>query len=409
MRAPAKDSVGGSRPAGGRTRKRRIAVVGTVGLPARYGGFETLAHYLALHLAGEFELVVYCSGPDYPERTREFLGARLVYVPFRANGAQSILFDFCNYLHAWAACDLLLVLGVSGGLAMPLGRLLGKRAILNIGGLDWQRKKWGPWASRFLRMSESAAVRAADINVADNQGIAEYLQRAYGRSSLLIEYGGDQISAPAITAAHRAKYPFLADPYILALARIQADNNPELLLEAFDRMPDRVCVFIGNWRRSAYGRELAEKYRGRPHLRLLEAIYEPGELNAIRAHCSLYVHGHSAGGTNPSLVEAMHLSLPIAAFDVVYNRATTEDGARYFRNAGELADLVRGTPAQAWEAQRPVMKAIAQRRYRWERIAGEYARLFRTGARAEGAIAAPASSPSPAPMPAPTPAAKADR
>ena len=358
-------------------KKLRVAVAGTVGLPARYGGFETLAHYLAKHLGGEFDFTVYCSSPDYRERPASYLGARLVYVPFKANGAQSILFDFCNYLHAWAACDLLLVLGVSGGLAMPVGRLLGKRAILNIGGLDWQRSKWGPWASRFLRLSESVAVRAAHVNVADNQGIAEYLRAAYGLSSELIEYGGDQITAPPVTDALKAVYPFLAGPYLLAVARIQADNNPELLLEAFDRMPDRVSVFIGNWDRSAYGRELALKYRGRPHLRILEAIYDPEVLNAIRAHCSIYVHGHSAGGTNPSLVEAMHLSLPIASYDVVYNRATTEDRALYFKDAAGLAALVGETPARDWEAQRPVLKAIAERRYRWERIAGEYARLFR--------------------------------
>lgn len=360
-----------------RTAKPRVAVIGTVGLPARYGGFETLAHYLVTHLGGEFDFTVYCSGPDYPQRTREYLGARLVYFPFKANGAQSIAFDFLNYLHAWAACDLLLVLGVSGGLALPLGRLFGKRAVLNIGGLDWQRSKWGPWASRFLRLSEAAAVRAAHFNVADNQGIADYLRSAYGRASALIEYGGDQITAPPVGDAHRARYAFLAAPYAFSVARIQADNNPELLLEAFARTPGVPFVFVGNWARSEYGRRLKERYAGRASLHLLEAIYDPDELNVLRAHCAFYVHGHSAGGTNPSLVEAMHLSLPIAAFDVVYNRATTEDGARYFRDVDSLAALASGVPPSEWDAQRPAMKAIAMRRYRWERIAGEYAALFR--------------------------------
>lgn len=358
-------------------RKPRVAVIGTVGLPARYGGFETLAHYLVQYLGGEFDFTVYCSGPDYKERPRTYLGARLVYFPLKANGAQSIGFDFLNYLHAWMTCDVLLVLGVSGGLAVPASRLLGKRTVLNIGGLDWQRSKWGRWASRFLRLSESAAVRAADINIADNEGIAEYLLSAYGKASTLIEYGGDQITAPPIGADHRSRYPFLAAPYAFSVARIQADNNPELLLEAFAQAPEVPFVFVGNWSRSEYGLRLKERFAGRAHMHLLEAIYDPTELNVLRAHCAFYVHGHSAGGTNPSLVEAMHLSLPIAAFDVVYNRATTENKARYFRDAASLVALAREVGADQWDAQRPVMKAIAVRRYRWERIAGEYAILFR--------------------------------
>lgn len=360
--------------------KIRVAIVGTVGLPARYGGFETLAHYLVEYLSGEFDFTVYCSGPDYKERPAEFLGARLVYLPLRANGAQSIPFDILNYLHAWNTCDILLVLGVSGGIALPLGRLLDKPSILNIGGMEWQRSKWGNWARRYLRLAEFIGVHASDRIVSDNLGISRHLQDAYGRESALIEYGGDHVTSVPIREKHIAKYPFLAGPYAFALARIQSDNNPELILHAFNQIPEMNLVFIGTWSRSAYGRELKARYERYPNLRLLEAIYDPEDLNVIRSNCSYYVHGHSAGGTNPALVEAMNLGLPITCYDVFYNRATTENRVRYFRNVAGLAELVLKTTQEEWDGQRETVKEIALRRYGWRRIAEEYARLFREAA-----------------------------
>ncbi len=335
--------------------KLRVAIIGTVGVPSRYGGFESLAQQLVETLSDEFEFVVYCSGPEYKERLPEYRGARLVYLPLKANGAQSIPYDFLNYAHACRHADVLLVLGCSGSLALPLVRALRKPAILNVGGMEWQRSKWGAWARRFLRLSEMVGVRAADIVVSDNLGIAYHMRKAYNRETDIIEYGGDHVETPRLDPGLLAKYPFLERPYAFALARIQPDNNPELILHAFNQVPETDLVFVGTWARSEYGRELKRRYEGFPNLRLLEAIYDPVELNAIRGHCSLYVHGHSAGGTNPALVEAMHLGLPVAAFDVAYNRATTEDEARYFNNVASLAQLLLQEPQAEWDAQRARM------------------------------------------------------
>jgi glycosyltransferase involved in cell wall biosynthesis len=124
---------------------------------------------------------------------------------------------------------------------------------------------------------------------------------------------------------------------------------------------------------------MKELYRSYSNIQLLEAIYDAEVLNTLRAHCQVYIHGHSAGGTNPSLVEAMHLRLPIAAFDVVYNRATTEGHAKFFKDATALARLLLETPMAEWEAQRKDMKEIADRRYRWATIADRYAESIAAG------------------------------
>lgn len=354
---------------------RKVAIVGIRGLPPRYGGFETFAHFLVENLADKMDFTVYCSGPDYSERKATYLLARLKYLPLRANGAQSILYDMFSLGDSCIHADAVLVLGVSGGMFFPLARLFGKRVILNIGGVEWQRAKWGRWASRFLKLSEAVAVKWADVLVADNAGIGSYLESEYGRESVLIEYGGDHNSVPPITEERRQCYPFLDAPYAIAVARIQADNNIEMILEAFGQSPGHVLVMVGNWASSAFGRELKARYSDRGNMHLLEAIYDLEELNTLRGHCSVYIHGHSAGGTAPSLVEAMYLSLPVAAFDVNYNRATTESAARYFRDAAELAELMDSVSPAEWESMRAVMKEIADRRYLWSIIADKYAAL----------------------------------
>jgi glycosyltransferase involved in cell wall biosynthesis len=357
--------------------KPKVAVIGAAGLPAKYGGFETFVHFLTVHLASEFDLTVYCSGPDYRERPKTFLGARLSYLPFRANGIQSLLFDMLGILHACFFSDVFLVLGATGGFLYPFARLVGKTVVLNPDGLDWQRSKWGPFTRRFLRFLERSSVRQADILVCDNEGIGEYLRRVYGRESHLIEYGGDQVSKPPLTEAFRHRYPFVNHPYAFSVARIQRDNNIEMILDGFSQTPEHALVFVGNWASSAFGRATKQKYGKFPNIHLLDAIYDPNILNSFRGYCDVYLHGHSAGGTNPSLVEAMCLGLPIASFDVIYNRATTEGKAFYFRNAEELASLIRTTPDTAWERQRTIMMEIGERRYRWSTIAAKYAMIFR--------------------------------
>ena len=357
----------------------RIAIVGTVGLPPRYGGFETLSDYLVTQLSQTFDFTVYCSGPDYKTHPEKHHQARLVYFPFKANGAQSILYDLCNLIHAWVKTDLILVLGVSGGIFLPIGRLVGKKVVLNIGGLDWQRSKWGPIAAWFLRISEWVAVRAAHVLVADNAGIAAYLKQKHGLESHLIAYGGDQACIPEGGPLSEPGLPPVGTPYAFSVARIQPDNHVETILQAFERIEKFPLVFVGDWERSEYGRTLRERYRLHPRLHLLDAIYDRTRLNKLRGHCNIYVHGHSAGGTNPSLVEAMYLGLPIAAYDVVYNRATTNGQGKFFASVEELIELIQTTADSEWTQLGLAMKEIADRQYKWDIVCSAYSELFRLG------------------------------
>ena len=361
---------------------KKVAIIGTVGLPACYGGFETLTAYLVKHLHEQHELTVYCSGKVYPraERRRHYEGARLVYLPLSANGVQSILYDCLSILHAVFYADVLLVLGVPGAFMLPFVRwFTNKKILVSIDGIEWRRAKWSRMARWFLRMSENIAVRYSHADISDNDAIQNYTARAYSTKSSVIEYGGDHARKQPITDAARDEYPFLTRPYAFKVCRIEPENNVHLVLEAFAGLPSYLFVIVGNWQHSDYGRQLRATYDtdAYPNLYLLDPIYEQNRLDLLRGNCAVYVHGHSAGGTNPSLVEAMSLGLPVLAFHASFNKATTEHKAVYFATKAELQERILSTSIGYWWALGEQMKSVANRRYNWAVIARKYDYLIR--------------------------------
>jgi glycosyltransferase involved in cell wall biosynthesis len=160
------------------------------------------------------------------------------------------------------------------------------------------------------------------------------------------------------------------------VCRIEPENNVHLILEAFSKIPHRKLVFVGNWNNSEYGKELKEKYRSYANLLIFDPIYHQRTLDLLRSNCSIYIHGHSAGGTNPSLVEAMYLKLPVIAFNVSYNVATTNNMALYFKRAEDLEQLLSQVTTAQLEEVKNNMKRIADERYTWKIVANKYAYLI---------------------------------
>ncbi len=354
-----------------------VAVIGTVGLPPVYGGFETLTAQMVTHLQGQGEFLVYCSSKSYPVRLADYQGAKLVYIPLKANGIQSIPYDILSIMHAIRSSDVLLILGVSGCIILPFVRPFSKKKIIaHIDGLEWKRAKWNAFAKVFLRFSEKMAVRYADEVISDNAAIQNYVTQIYGRKSHLIAYGGDHAQRNSEIKAYLAEYPFLAKPYAFGICRIEPENNVHLILEAFATGSPMPFVMVGNWNNSEYGRNLKVTYGPQTGITLIDAIYDQQRLDALRSNCTCYIHGHSAGGTNPSLVEAMWLGLPIIAFDVDYNRETTGNKALYYSTVGELCKIMATVEKCDLKGLGDTMHAIADDRYRWSKISQQYASLF---------------------------------
>jgi len=356
----------------------KVAIIGTVGLPATYGGWETLVDHLTKKLNTQFEITVFCSSKRYEKQLEFYNGVKLEYIDLDANGVQSIFYDIASIIKALKFADCLLILGVSGCVFLPLVKLLSrKKIIVNIDGMEWRRDKWGSFAKWFLKCSEAMAIRYADISIADNKEIQNYIRSEYGKPSELIAYGADHVSQEKISQEVFAQYPFLKEKYAFKVCRIEPENNIHIILNAFEGLQNINLVVVGNWANSQYGIDLKKKYKEYNHIHLLDPVYDQYVLNQIRSNCFIYIHGHSAGGTNPSLVEAMYLGLPVIAFDVKYNIETTHNKAKYFNTSLDLVDILSNIESCELESMRKDMRYIAEENYTWDKIAKQYASLFR--------------------------------
>jgi len=355
--------------------KKKIAIIGTVGVPANYGGFETLAEHLIEDLGQKHDITVFCSGKKYAksERKSSYKGARLKYLPFDANGIQSIPYDTLSILYSLFFADVLLVLGVAGAWILPFVRIFtNKKIIISIDGIEWKRDKWNVLAKWYLFWAEGLAVKYSHIDISDNEAIQDYTAARYGSLSRIIEYGADHtLKLPIITEATE-QYPFLKDLYAFKVCRIEPENNVHVILEAFTKTHKMPLVIVGNWDKSTYGQSLKAQYSDHPNIHILDPIYNQKKLDVLRGNASLYVHGHSAGGTNPSLVEAMYLGLPILSYGVSYNRVTTENRALYFDGLNSLIQEINEIYLAKLKSIGEEMGKIAKRRYTWSYIAFKY-------------------------------------
>jgi hypothetical protein len=172
----------------------RISIIGAAGVPARYGGFETLAENLVRNKTSDLlQYTVFCSAKLYQKRQSKYFGARLKYINLKANGMSSIWYDFVSMLLSLHS-DVMLILGVSGSIFLPFIRLLYRgKIITNIDGIEWKRGKWNQFVRFVLHISEKMAVRFSDIIIGDNQGIIDYVIREYNKNAVLIEYGADHV------------------------------------------------------------------------------------------------------------------------------------------------------------------------------------------------------------------------
>lgn len=358
-----------------RTSKKRVAVIGSQGVPPQYGGFETLVDNIIGHRdRGRVEYTVFCSRPDMKTDLTDYKGCRLEYVNLHAHGKMSVPYDIISMIRATRGFDAILVLGVSGCIFLPALKLLTRaKIIVNIDGLEHKRDKWESMAKRYLKFSLDMCVRWADEIVSDNKGIQDFVRDTYHREARLIAYGGDHALRDINEARQEAILEFYGlrpGEYDLSICRIEPENNCDITLEVF-AANGQTAVIVGNWNHSDYSRDLYRRYKHHPNLRLLRPIYDLDILYALRNNARRYIHGHRAGGTNPSLVEAMFFGKPILAFDVIYNRETTQGNAFYYSDSESLAHLVGRTDLDGSGTT-----SIARREYVWKEIARQYENLY---------------------------------
>jgi glycosyltransferase involved in cell wall biosynthesis len=355
----------------------KIAIIGTNGLPGRYGGWDQLLNHLTSILSNKYEIVVYTSKYNAVPGLEEFNNSKIRVLPLKANGLQSIFYDGYSMLESSFKYDILLVLGTSGCIFLPLIRLVNSNIILNPDGAEWKRGKWNFFVKQFLKLSEYIGIKFSKVVVSDNLIIQKHIFNLYNINSSLIEYGGDQVLFKELSNETQNRYEIVKGSYAFKVCRIEPENNIDLILEVFAQV-NLKFILIGNWNNSSYGITTREKYQFQSNLFLLDPIYDQEKLDELRSNCGLYIHGHSVGGTNPSLVEAMYLGLNCVVYDVDYNRITTDNKAVYFKNGAELLEIISEfeNDSSGFNSVGKSLNSVAQIRYKWVDIVNKYDKIF---------------------------------
>ncbi|MFZ4522019.1 MAG: DUF1972 domain-containing protein [Bacteroidales bacterium] len=323
----------------------KVGILGTRGIPNNYGGFEQFAEYFSARLAKHgIEVWVYNSH-HHPYQKSEWNGVHIIHCfdPENLVGpAGPFIYDLnCILDSRKRRFDVILQLGyATSSVWYPL-LPKGARVITNMDGLEWSRSKYNRLLKFFIRKAEGMAVRSSDLLVADSPHIKEYFQTTHGMDSLFIPYGAEVLQKPDPDSLHG----FKVEPgsYYLAISRIQSDNNTEIIIKGYiESGSTKPMLLIGSTNNS-YCKYLQSAYPS-SNIRFLGGIYDVNILNQLRHYCSMYFHGHSSGGTNPSLLEAMASGALICANENQFNRKILGDDAFYFRNEHDIAKLIWSEP-----------------------------------------------------------------
>jgi hypothetical protein len=351
----------------------KVGIVGSNGIPANYGGLETLVENLTKILDEKFDITVYCSRHNRLKFPKSFGRAKLIYSRLKANGWQSVPYDILTTIHALIKNDVVILMGPGVGFVLIINKILNKKIIVNHGGLDeWNREKYSWFERKFLYYSTKYTAALSNINVADNLVLSESLKKNFQVKSVVIRYGGDYGYFYDGSVIEKYADILKFGKYFISVSRAQVDNNLHVVLDAFISSQQNL-VLISNWSISEYGRELYEKYNGKfSNIKLLNAIYDKNEIGYLRDKAFAYIHSHSRCGTAPSLVEAMWQDKFPICFDVETNRETTFYRSKYFKSSEDLRVIVEELDSEEINKFKNENIKKIKDDYNWGKIGEQY-------------------------------------
>lgn len=359
----------------------RIAILGSRGIPARWGGAEVVSEELATRLAARgHEVTVYCRARySDPSRPRAYRAVRLVYTPYLPGKyLESPTHEVFSALHSLVQpFDIYYVLCCRTGWCYVLHRLAGKRVVFNTDGLDWLRRKWGAVARAYLRFSFRMAVRLATRVTSDSRAICDYIKRESGVDSAYLSWGA-HVLPPAANGVLET-YGLEAGGYFLVVCRIEPENNVDLIVRAFEGLEtDKRLVVVGGVNyRSRYLRQL--RATGDPRVVFTGPVYTPGHVDALLQQAFAYVDGHEVGGTSPGLLRAMGCGACVLVLNRPFNAEVVADaGLLWEKSEADLREKMRRLLAHPAEARRYGALALERVRehYSWDASAEAHERLF---------------------------------
>jgi glycosyltransferase involved in cell wall biosynthesis len=354
----------------------KIALIGTRGVPARYGGFETCIEEVGRRLAKDgHEVIVYCrhSPDDLKPLPVEYEGMKLVHLPaLRKKSLETLSHTALSVLHLLRhPVDAAIVFNSANSVFLPLIRARGIPVATHVDGLEWKRTKWQGAGRAYYRLAEAMAVRWSDALIADAQGIADYYADEFGAPTEQIAYG-----APILSHDRHDKLDETGlEPgkYHLVVARFEPENHVHVIIDGYRRSNARCpLVVVGS---APYADAYTERLHalGDDRVRFMGGVWDQDLLDQLYANSLTYLHGHSVGGTNPSLLRAMGAGAATLAFDVNFNREVLLDTGRYFSSAEGVRDEVELAEANpAVTASRGLRSQQSAYRYDWDDVCRRY-------------------------------------
>jgi glycosyltransferase involved in cell wall biosynthesis len=359
----------------------KIAIIGTRGVPAMYGGFETCAEEISIGLIQMGHCVtVYCRNENSKGNPKDYKGVNLVYLPhLETKNLGTLSHSLLSFVHAvFQKYDLILAFNVGLAPICIIPKLFGIKIVLNVDGLEWKRKKWGILAKKYFQICEKISGFCVDEIVTDSKAIQQYYIDKYKTPSVYIAYGAH--SEGKLNKKILDKYHLKEDEYFLIASRLEPENNADLIIEAFQKVKTNKKLVIagGANYKSVYVDKL--KSIKDPRIIFLGPVYEKGHIESLHLGCFAYIHGNEVGGTNPALLKAMGYGNTILTLDAIYNKEVAQDGALYFnKNIESIKSKI-----ELIISDNHIRKSIANKGYRiakksfdWRIVIMRYERLFK--------------------------------
>jgi glycosyltransferase involved in cell wall biosynthesis len=316
----------------------KIAILGTRGIPNYHGGFEQFAEFFSVFMNKKGNEVYVYNSHSHPYQKVQYEGVHIIhkYDPENNIGTAG---QFIYDLNCILDCrrqdfDVILQLGYTS--SSIWGWLLPKKSLVvtNMDGLEWKRSKYSKVVRKFLKYAEKLAVKTSDYLISDSLGIQSYIKQKYNKESKYIAYGADLFSSES--AAVLSEYNVTKYNYNLLIARLEPENNIEMILDGVSMSKNKKTFLVIGKHETKFGNYLKNKYKSYENIQFLGGIYNLDHLNNLRFWSNLYFHGHSVGGTNPSLLEAMASNCLIIANDNIFNKSILENNAFYFSDVEDV-------------------------------------------------------------------------
>jgi glycosyltransferase involved in cell wall biosynthesis len=361
----------------------KVAILGSRGIPARYGGYETVVEEISKRLVKMgVDVTVFCPS-DNEYKKHDYNGVRLSFVgnfEKRFGPIGMLLYDFLSLLKSsFSNFNIVYMLGYSSALFCIIPRMLGKKVVINTDGLEWKRSKWSKLAKLYLRLNELASTKIANVLISDSLEIKKYFMDKFGVDSAYITNGAYLFYSKNNNIVR--KYGLKPMEYYLIVARLEPENNIDTIVKGFVQTNSKKkLLLITNIKKSKYYykvKNLCEKDR---RVVFFGPLYNKEELNEIRANAFAYIHGHSVGGTNPSLLESMACGNFVIAYDVPFNREVLRNSGYFFKDEFELKNCIEKLESMS---NRNVIKlgrknrTTIKKHYSWDKVCLGYINLFK--------------------------------